>query len=55
MWCGKGRHGKDLKEGQGSEGKELKEGGEGKKGEIDWSTQLREDFVPARDTPEIHN
>ena len=55
MCCGKGRHGKELKEGQGSEGKELKEGGEGKKGEIDWSTQFREDFVPARDTPEIHN
>ena len=54
MCCGKGRHGKELKEGRGSEGKVLKDG-EGEKGEIDWSTWLREDFVPARDTPEIHN
>ena len=55
MWCGMGRHGTEFKEGKGSEGKELMEGGEGKKGKIGWSTRLREDFVPARDTPEIHN
>jgi hypothetical protein len=34
MWCGKGRHGKELKEGQGSEGNELTEGGKGKKAKM---------------------
>ena len=42
-----------LRQGKAWQG--IEGGREGKKGEIDWSTQLREDFVPARDTPEIHN
>ncbi len=49
---GGGREGKARQGKFGRKGRQVKEEGrrEGK-----WWTRLREDFFPARDTPEIHN